>query len=394
MKDDYREERNMSLSEASQHYRSTRARIDLEAFAGNVRAIRRHTGVRMMAAIKADAYGHGALACAEVLQREGVEFAGVAISEEALALREAGVMLPLLVFGRVPPRAMPALFRRRVACSLTCLRDIVEAQSAAAAADVTARVHLKVDTGMSRLGILPEESGQAIDLLRASPNLKLEGMYTHLADADADAVGSRSFTREQVHRFRQVGAWFADSGQKPDLLHCCASAGIFSVPDGYCDMVRPGIALYGGAHAPGQAFVTDPVMQVSARLSHIRILPAGCSVSYGRTWSSPTPRRIAVVPIGYADGVPRLLSNKGRFLVHGQSASIVGRVCMDMTMVDVTDIAGAGEGSEAVLFGNPALHGRQCPTADELAALTDTIAYEIFCGIGKRVPRLYGAAEL
>ena len=368
-------------------YRPTLARIDLAAFARNIRLIMRHSDTAMLGVIKADAYGHGAVPCARVLQDCGAAYAGVALAEEALELRAAGIELPILLLGKAPRNALEALLAQTVTCTLTCADDAKNLQAAATACGVTARAHVKIDTGMSRLGLQPEEAGPFWDMLQHCDRIAVEGVFTHFASAD-DA--DLRFAHKQAKAFAAVLAALADQGRRPRLAHACASSGLHTMPHAAYDLVRPGIALYGGTQPHCTAFTTEPVMQLESRLMTVRWFEAGRNVSYGNTYTCRSPRRIAALPVGYADGLSRSLSNRGFVLMHGMPAPIVGRICMDMTMIDVTDIPQAEEGSPAILFGNPA-PAPNCPTVNSLADMLDTIPYEVLCGISKRVPRVYTA---
>ena len=367
-------------------FRPTRASIDLAAFERNVRTILRHTGTRLMGVIKADAYGHGALPCARSLEKAGADYVGVALAEEALELRRGGIEIPILMLGRVPERAIADLLQHAVTCTLTCAEDIKAVQHTASALGRTAKVHVKIDTGMSRLGIQPEDAPAFWDALGACPDILVEGVFTHFAAADADDL---TFTRSQSEAFASVLAMLAGRGRKPLLAHASASSGLHNAPGAWHDMVRTGINLYGGTCPHCNAFSVEPVMRLETSVLTINHFDAGRAVSYGNTYICSGPRRIAVLPLGYADGLPRALSNTGCALIAGRRAPVVGRVCMDMTMVDITDIPGAEEGSPAILFGNPARDGTFCPTVNEIASLTDTIPYTVLCGVSKRVPRVY-----
>jgi alanine racemase len=367
-------------------FRPTVAKIDLPALARNARAIMRHTGTRLMGVVKADAYGHGALPCAKTLQEAGADYLAVALAEEALDLRAAGIDAPILVMGRVTPPAMGELARHGVTCALTCADDAAALQAAARETGFPAKAHVKIDTGMGRLGIQPEETDAFWDLLESCPLLDVEGMFTHFASADDE---DQQFTLNQIRAFFDAATLLGNRRRRPKLLHCCASAGVHNAPQAYYDLVRPGLCLYGGTAPHCTAFTTEPVMQLCSRLDGIRTRPIGCAVSYGRTYVCPSERRIAVVPVGYADGVPRSLSNRGQVLVSGYRAPIVGQVCMDMLMLDVTDVPGAAQDAPVVLFGSPSLFGARCPTVNEVADLAGAIPYEIMCGISKRVPRTY-----
>ena len=368
-------------------YRPTLARIDLAAFARNIRLIMRHSGTALLGVIKADAYGHGAVPCARILQDCGAAYAGVALAEEALELRTAGIELPILLLGKAPLNALETLLSHAITCTLTCADDARNLQAAATACGLTARAHVKIDTGMSRLGLQPEEVGPFWDMLQTCGRIEIEGLFTHFASAD-DA--DLRFAHTQAKAFAAVLATLADQQRRPRLAHACASSGLHTMPHAAHDLIRPGIALYGGTQPHCTAFTTEPVMQLESRLMTARWFEAGRSVSYGNTYTCPSPRRIAALPVGYADGLSRSLSNRGFVLTHGMLAPIVGRICMDMTMLDVTDIPQAEEGSTAILFGNPAAESH-CPTVNSLADTLGTIPYEVLCGISKRVPRVYTA---
>ena len=367
-------------------FRATVARIDLAALCRNAQAVMRHTGTPLMAVVKADAYGHGATPCARTLQEAGAAYAAVALAEEALELRAAGIDLPILVMGRVTPPAMRELVRHGVTCTLTCADDAAALQAVAQESGRLAKAHVKLDTGMNRLGIQPEEAGAFWDLLESCPLLDVEGMFTHFSSADE---ADQQVTAGQARAFFAAATLLGNRRKRPRLLHCCASSGVHNAPQAYYDMVRPGLCLYGGTAPHCTALSTEPVMQLCSLLGAIRTRPAGSAISYGRTYICQSERRIAVLPIGYADGVPRALSNRGQVLVNDCRAPIVGRVCMDMIMLDVTDVPGAAPDSPAVLFGSPSLLGPRCPTVNEVAELAGTIPYEIMCGISKRVPRTY-----
>ena len=367
-------------------FRPTVAKIDLEALARNAQAVMRHTGTQLMAVIKADAYGHGAVPCARALREAGASYFAVALAEEALELRAAGIDPPILVMGRVSPSAMAEPVRSGVTCTLTCADDAAALQAVAQEIGCPAKTHVKLDTGMGRLGIQPEEVGAFWDLLEGCPLLDVEGMFTHFSSADE---ADQQFTLGQIRTFFDAATLLGNRRRRPRLLHCCASSGVHNAPQAYYDLVRPGLCLYGGTAPNCTALATEPVMQLYSRLGVIRTRPAGYAISYGRTYICPDERRIAVVPVGYADGIPTALSNRGQALVNGCRAPIVGRVCMDMLMLDVTDVPGAAPDSTVVLFGNPSLLGPRCPTVNEAAELAGVIPYEIMCGISKRVPRTY-----
>ena len=356
------------------------AEVDLDAIAGNLAAVNRLVHpARVMAVVKADAYGHGAVAVARTVETAGAAALGVATVEEGLLLRDAGVRLPILVLGPAPGEEDAAL---AADLGLTVvheagMRDIIEA---ARRRDVAPHVHVKVDTGMSRLGTDPQAVPALLD--RAGhDHLRIEGIFTHLAAADSDPA----FTREQVERFRPA-ADLVRARYPRVLRHAAATAGILSLPEARFDMVRLGLGLYGLSPSPDLpgAALLRPAMSVWARVVQVRPVPGGATVSYGRTYRAAAATRIATVAIGYGDGYPRLLGNRGRMRLDDRDCPVAGRVTMDYTMLDVGGDAPAAAGDIAQVFG-PEL------PVEEVAAPAGTISYEIVCGIGPRVPRIYRA---
>ena len=371
--------------------RPTRAEIDLKAIAANVRVAcgLAGAGSAVMAVVKADAYGHGAVPVARVALAAGATWLGVALPEEATMLRVAGIASRILVLGPIAPEQASL-----VACHDLdqCVSDPVQAEflnRAATSAGRPLRLHLKVDTGMGRVGVSLREVGPAATRIAALPAVRLAGLMTHFAESDA---ADPAFTREQLARFAAATGAVRAAGVAIPLRHAANSAALLRHPDARLDMVRPGIMLY-GCH-PCDRRPNDPTLAPALRfqtvVSHLKDLPAGGSVSYGRTFVAPHDLRIATLPVGYADGLARLLSGQGQVLIGGQRVPIVGRVCMDMTMVDVTGVPDVRVGDEAVLIGR---QDAEEITADEVAALTGTISYEVLCRIGARVPRVYRAAE-
>jgi alanine racemase len=365
----------------------TVAVIDLSALAHNLAETRRCLSgtCDLLAVVKADAYGHGAVAVSRALTDLGVTRFGVASVREGAALREAGLQASILVLGALLPEQIPGLLAYR-------LTPVVHEPAIAERLAELVRsrpepypVHLKVDTGMGRLGL---DAPAALSLL-TSPAfkgpLRAEGLLTHLADADGP---DPEYTQRQIGRFGQLVEQMRASGHSIPLIHAANSAAIIGHPSAHFTLVRPGIMLY-GYHAvpPGRtAPALKPVLSLKAHIVQLRSMSSGESVSYNRTHVARQPSKIAVLPVGYADGYNRALSNRGQVLIHGRRAAIVGRICMDMTMVDVTDIAGVKAGDEAVLIGR---QDAEQITADEVAGLLGTIPYEVLCAIGSRVPRCY-----
>ncbi len=373
--------------------RPTLATIDLDQLATNFRAIRAslrpETGV--LAAIKGDAYGHGAVACAGALEQAGCDWFGVALIEEGKQLRAAGIKRPILSMGGVGLAGADEAIDARLTPVISDLESAARLEQAAARRREPVGVHLKVDTGMGRLGVPLPHWEALLDRMASLKWLRVDGIATHFAESDGLTEASRVFTREQARRFLEAVRAARARGLRPSLLHTCNSGGVIYYPEYGFDLVRPGLLLYGYNPAgPECPIPVAPVMRVTTKVLLVRDLPAGVGVSYGRTWVTPRPSRIATLPVGYADGYPRALSNRGGVLIHGHVAPIRGRVCMDLTMVDVTDIPVPVEaGDEVTLMG---AQGDARITAWDLATQADTIPYEILAGWSDRVPRAYTRA--
>ena len=346
----------------------------------------------MMAIVKADAYGHGAAYVSRVLEETGADWFGVSNLEEALQIRKAGITRPILILGYTP-----ACEARRLAANdvtqTVCNEEFGwELSRAACEAGVQVRVHLKMDTGMSRIGFLcqrEQELTEAVDQAERVcrlPGLIPEGIFTHFASADEEA--GEAFTRLQFALFEGIIARLAERGIRFALKHCCNSAATLLYPEMHMDLVRPGLILYGLLPAPwlDGRLPLRPAMELKTAVSMVKEVPAGSVVSYGRTYTTQTATALATVPIGYADGYPRSFSNRASMLVKGSRASVVGRVCMDQCMLDVTGIPGVREGMMVTVFGRD--QGEILPV-EEFAALSGTINYESICLIGKRVPRVF-----
>jgi len=368
--------------------RPTHAEIDLSAIAANVALACRLAGpeTRVMAVVKADAYGHGAVPVARVALGAGATWLGVAIPEEAVPLREAGIACGILVLGPIAPDQADLVAAHDLD---QCVSDQAQAEALDRAARARGRVlalHLKVDTGMGRVGLRPREVRRVAEKIWALPSVRLAGLMTHFADAEADEPG---FAREQLVRFAEAARELAAAGIPAPLRHAANSAALLFLPEARLDLVRPGIMLY-GYHPRGPRGGPEsplrPALRLRTAISQIQDVAQGESVSYGRTFVAPRDLRVATLPVGYADGCGRLLSNRGRVLIRGQRVPIVGRVCMDMTMVDVSGFPDVRVGDEAVLIGR---QGADEITADEVAELQGTISYEVLCRIGPRVPRIY-----
>ncbi len=364
-------------------FRRTILRVSGAALAENAKLIRRHLAgkARMMAVVKADANGHDLIRTAKLELASGADQLAVAISEEGVALRDAGVKAPILVLGGSAPEGLQAAVESHLAQSVYEPEAISRLQKAAERLDTVAHAHLKIDTGMTRIGVRGEKSlEKMLQCFKDNPRVKLEGVFTHFAAADSDP----EYTRAQNAQFVKAVASIRASGFKP-IAHAAASEALLLDSTLWHDMVRPGIALYGASvrHllpglTPAQTLTTYPV--------RIATLPAGETVGYGRTFKTERDSLIMTLPIGYGDGYPRLLSNRAHVLVRGRRAPLVGRVCMDMIMVDVTDIPDVSMADPVVLMG---AQDAERITPDELAMLTGTIPYEIMLGFTQRVTRVF-----
>ena len=385
--------------------RPTRAEINLANLRHNYRALEGHITraatsesavpslhrPKIWGVLKADAYGHGASAVARTLERAGMPGLCVALLEEAIELRSAGIRVPILVMGGYfgPRRAgIEELFEHQLT---PVVYDAAEVERIATVIRFSdrepLRVHLKVDTGMGRLGVSPKDLPGVLDTFARHPQVLLHGLMTHLACADGDDLG---VTEEQLARFSELRALVHRRGLSPKVLHAANSAAMLRMPSAWLDAVRPGIALFGVAPRQGLLPELRPVMRVRSEIVAVRTIAKGEAIGYGHTWRAERESRIATVPMGYADGLDRLLSNKGHVLVQGRRAPIAGTVSMDLTMVDVTDIPSAHIGEEAVLLGpQEGALGKDVITADEIAEKTGRISWEVLTQVSRRVPRFY-----
>ena len=372
--------------------RPTWAEIDLDALAWNFRTVRERVGpgVKVMGVVKADAYGHGAVECARRLEAEGAEWFGVALPEEGLALRRAGLTRPVLSFGGFWEGQAEACVAEGIVPVVYRL-DAAEALDAAArAAGVVADVHVKIDTGMGRLGVRYDEAAEFAEGLRAFGNIRVDGLMTHFAAADEP--GRDCFTTEQLGRFREGVAAFKARGYDPTFEHMANSAATLAHPETRGNMVRPGGVLYGLWRdvlppLPEVPTLTlRPVMSLRTRVALLKRVHAGETLGYGCSYEAAREMTVATVPAGYADGYARALSNRGRVIVKGVYAPVVGRVSMDLTLVDVTGVEGVRVGELVTMLGVD--EGLLLPTED-LARTAGTLSYEITCGVSARVPRIH-----
>lgn len=365
--------------------RPTVAEIDLSALRHNYRTIRSllPPGTRVLAIVKADAYGHGAVPAARALAAEGAEMFGVATVEEGVELRDGGIAGPIVVLGGVDE---PQADEAHAAGLAPILFDFGQIPVFAAVARRRGRpfpVHVKIDTGMGRLGFSRGNARAIAEALARAPELKVAGVMTHLSSADGEGEDDRAFTRAQLEAFREDAGFLRRALGNGTAVHALNSAGLLAFPEGAFDMVRPGITLYGSRPSDtlGAGLGLKPVMRLVTRIESLKEIPSGHPVSYGRRYVADGPRRIAAVPIGYADGYRRDFSNAASMGVCGAMAPVAGRVCMDHTMIDVTGIPGVAVGMEAVVMGPGAM------SADDLARLSATIPYEILTQVGRRVSR-------
>lgn len=367
--------------------RPTAALIDLEALDHNFReAARRAGGRQVLAVVKAAAYGHGAVEISRRLLGLGADMLGVALVEEGSELRKAGIETPILVMGALFPEQAEAVVSMRLTPAVFTIAGARALSEAAVRLRMKVSAHVKIDTGMGRIGIAPEEAPRLIAQIRGLEGVEVRGLMTHFADAD---LCDKQFASQQMERFEKLLKTLDADGISVPVRHAANSAAVLDFSRALFTMVRPGLMLYGynplekGATAHARL---RPVLSLVTRIAFLKKVPAGVPISYGRTFVTRRESIIATLPIGYADGYNRGLSNKAEVLVRGVRASVVGRVCMDMCMIDVTDVPGVTEGDDVVLIGT---QGNERITADEIAAKTGTIAYEVLCGIGSRVPRVY-----
>lgn len=334
-----------------------------------------------MAVVKADGYGHGAVQVSRAAIRSGATCLGVSSPEEGEELRKAGLDIPIIVLGLIQPEEAYksiGLMLEQTICSLE-LASALDQEARKATTRVN--VHVKVDTGMGRIGILPEDTLAFVRKIRRFKNLNLKGIFSHFSSAD-DA--DKTFARRQLEIFNRLIREIDDAGIHIPKKHIANSAAILDLPESYLDLVRPGIMLYGLYPSPhvSRSLKLRPAMTLRTKISYVKSVPAGTPVSYGCTFFTQKKTRVATLPVGYADGYSRLLSNQGTVLIKGQRAPLIGRVCMDMCLVDASRIRNVRAGDEVILFGEEL-------SVDEVARNMGTINYEVVCGVGKRVPRIY-----
>ena len=380
-----------NLINRMEQYSRVCAHINLDAVLHNLKAMREHISAdtKIMAVIKADAYGHGAVPIAwEMEELPYVYGYGVASVEEAMQLRNANIRKPILVLGYTFPYSYPTLINQEITPTVFRSDVLHQLDEMAGKMNVKAPIHIKVDTGMTRIGIRPDAEGVAfVKEALACENLIVEGIFTHFSKADE---ADKDFAKGQHERFLAfVDACEKENNFKFDFVHCSNSAGIIDMPQANEDLVRAGIILYGmwpSDEVNKNAIELEPVLSLKSHIVYVKEVEAGVPVSYNGTYITDRTTRIATIPVGYADGYPRNLSNTGTVLIAGKRAPIIGRVCMDQFMVDVTHIPECKEGDEVTLIGRD---GEECITMEELGDISGRFNYEFACEIGKRTPRVF-----
>ena len=373
--------------------RPTWAEIDLNNLVANFNRVRRLVtpAARVMAVLKANAYGHGAVECAQRLAREGADWFGVALPEEGIQLRAAGIKEPILLLAGYWPGQAAVCIQHQLTSVVYRLEMIEALNQAAANAGVVIDVHVKVDTGMGRLGVRFDQLNEFIPALAQFRNVRIDGIMTHLAAADD--VACQPLTHDQIQRFDDAVTVFRDHGYRPTHLHLANSAGVFGHRESWGNLVRPGGVLYGLWRDVLPPSTSDPellpVMSLHSRISLLKWVPSGETIGYGCTFEASRRSLIATLPIGYHDGYLRGLSNRAHVIVRGRYAPVVGRVSMDLTLIDVTDVPGVEIDDQVTLLGSNRDRPDLKITAEDLARIVGTLSYEVTCGIGDRVPRFY-----
>ena len=368
--------------------RRTWAEIDLDALAHNYRTLRHHVGegTKFLGVVKADAYGHGAIRASELLEELGADYLAVSSLDEAAELRRGGIAMPILILGHTPKEQVPQLIDLHITQAVSCLAKAEEYSAEAVKHGGVLKVHIKVDTGMSRLGYLCDGSnfeGGVEGIYKACglPNLEAEGIFTHFAVSDVPDEDSKAYTMHQFSLFCSVIEAVEKKGYTFRLRHCANTGAVACYPETYMDMVRPGLLLYGcGEFA--EKLGLQPVMTLKTTVSTIKDYVPGTSISYGRLYTTDKTTRMGVVPYGYADGFMRVLTNRCSFMAKGIRIPQRGRICMDMCMIDLSDAPEVKVGDEIEIFGKK-------NSVNQMAEWANTIPYELTCAVSKRVPRVY-----
>lgn len=369
-------------------YYRVQADINLDAIRENIKTMRRYIpeGKKLLAVIKANAYGHGAIEVAEALD-DLAEYFGVACIDEAIELRKAGIVKPILILGATDESLFEEVVQYDIAQTIFTAGQAKAMSETAGRLGKTGKVHIKIDTGMNRIGFAcVKENVAEIVAISKLPNLDMEGIFTHYFKADAM---DKATANRQLAAYTQMVKWLEEAGVTFSLRHISNSAGIMEMPNNIYDMVRSGISTYGlypSEEMNKEACVLYPAMELKSHVTYVKTVKAGETVGYGGTYTLPVDKQIATIGVGYADGYPRALSNQGRMLVHGRYAPIVGRVCMDQTMIDVSEIPNVEIGDEVVLVGK---QGSNILSVEELAGMSASFNYEFVCDVNRRVPRIF-----
>ena len=365
--------------------RPTHIEVDSGALRSNFRAIRaRVAPAKVMASVKANGYGHGLVTVSKILEEEGIDGLGVAYIEEALELRKAGIKTPILVFGGLMKEQLGLYIANDVDVTAPSVGKLEQIDAAAAALGKRARVHLKIDTGLERLGVHHYSSQSLFDAALATRWCDIVGVFSHFAEVDRNDL---SLARLQLERFNEALRYFEARAQAPFIRHIANSGGVLCFPESYLDMVRPGLCLYGVL--PNKSMVglleLQPTLSLKSQVVYFKVVRKGAGVSYGHSWTAPHDTRVVTVPIGYGDGYLRSLSNRAQVLIGDKRRPIVGRVCMDQLMVDISPTGEAYNGDEVILIGK---QGDERVTVEELAELIDTTPHELLVLLNQRVPRV------
>ncbi|UYN90370.1 MAG: alanine racemase [Anaerolineales bacterium] len=365
--------------------RPTHVQVDLHRLQSNLQAIQTHVGgARVMPILKANAYGHGLVRVGQYMQELGVGSIGVAYLEEGILLREAGITTPILVLGGILGSQAPLFLQHNLTLTVSSTQKLEQVEAAAAAAGVTARVHLKIDTGMERIGVHYYNAESLLEATLQCKHVEVEGIFSHFANADAADLSS---ARLQVERFQEVLRFYEKRSLPMPLRHMANSGAVLQLPESWMDMVRPGILLYGvyPSAQVQQTVAVRPALTWSSRIVYFKVVQPGHPVSYGSTWQSDHPVRVVTVPVGYGDGYFRAMSGKAQVLIKGQRYPVVGTICMDQFMVNIEEDSAFNE-DEIIVVGQS---GNERITVEDLAGWAGTIPYEILTNINTRVPRVY-----
>ena len=369
--------------------RRTWAEIDLDALAHNMRGIRKITSpsAQVMAVVKADAYGHGYYEVTKTLLENGADRLAVAMLQEGIQLRKSGFTQPILVLGALVEEDIEGYIDYEVTPNVFCVEQARAVSETAEKKGKTVKIHIKIDTGMTRIGFVATEDNEGIAdeiaEIAKMPNIEIEGMFSHFATSDET---DGAYTRMQYARFMDVVKKLEERSVTIPVKHICNSAGIMMYPEMHLDMVRPGIILYGlypSDEVDKGRLDLRPVMSLKSKVTLVKEVEEGRGVSYGKEYITSKPTKIATVPIGYADGYLRRLKDKAKMMVNGETVPVIGRICMDQCMIDVTNVNTIKRGDEVTIFSDTGI------TMDDVAAWSETINYEIACEIGKRIPRIY-----